>query len=148
MNIRMLKISCYLFFIIANLVFTSINGQEIGKIYSKTEADSLFGNVIESKSVSAGTLENALKKTNNYVMFKLSKDMLTILGDNRTLIFSDTSYSENNDVFSVLSKSKVLELISLSKDVTCFMENRAKTFTITKGNYTLDLILPCPPVCP
>jgi hypothetical protein len=73
---------------------------------------------------------------------------LTILGDNRILLYSLTSYLEKNEVFHVFSKNKVSELITISKNDMCYLENREKAFTITKGNFILDLSEPCPPRCP
>jgi hypothetical protein len=73
---------------------------------------------------------------------------LTILGDNRILLYSLTSYLEKNEVFHVFSKNKVSELITMSKNNMCYLENREKAFTITYGNLTLDLSQDCPPYCP
>jgi len=148
MKTRISKFNFYLFVFVVSSIFNFMYGQEIGKIYSSSDAENLFGKVTESKSISVGTLENALEKTENYVMFRLFKGSVTILGDNRTLLFSEASYSENNEVFNVFSKSKVMELISLNKEDKCILENRTKTFTLTKGNFTLDLTQPCPPICP
>jgi len=144
----MLKLNLYITTILFLSFSTAAFSQEIGEIYNSSNADSLFGKVIESRSISVDTLKNALEKTENYIMFRISEDNLTILGDNRILLYSLTSYLEKNEVFHVFSKNKVSELITISKNDMCYLENREKAFTITKGNFILDLSEPCPPRCP
>jgi len=144
----MLNKKISLFSLIFILLLNTMYGQEVGKIFTSNEADSLFGKVIESKIVSSSILKEWLNSTNDKVMFKLENDNLTVLGDQRDLIFSNSSYTESNAVFHMFSKSKVLELLKKGGDSNSYFENRSKVLTITNGNFTLDLATPCPPYCP
>ncbi len=92
-------------------------------------------------------MQKFLSQTNNLFMFRFEGDNLIILGDNRTFIYSKSSYTENKEVFRVFSKSKVIELLNLSKVNNCFMEQREEVLTITSGNLTLELGDCCPPFC-
>lgn len=136
------------FYIIFILSLSSIYSQEIGKIFTASEANSLFGKVNESTIVSNSVLNEWLNSTNDKVMFKLDKDNLIVLSDHRDLIYSNLSYTESNEVFHMYSKSKVLELLKNGGEANSYFENRSNVFSITNGNYTLEKSTPCPPYCP
>lgn len=127
---------------------SSINySQEIGQIFDSKEADELFGPVLEKMSINADELKSILSSTDNKIMFGLENNEYTILGDNRKLLYCSDNFVEQNQVFHLYSKSKVLELLNKGNKQTVILENRQNVFSITVGNYTLEKGAPCPPNC-
>ena len=125
----------------------SISAQEVGKIFTAKEANAQFGSVLESKSVSTSTVKNWLNGTKDKIIFLLNNSALTVLRDNRELVYSSSQYSETNEVFHMFSKSKVAELIAKGGNTTTYIENRSDVFSISNGSYTLETSYPCPPNC-
>lgn len=127
---------------------SSINySQEIGQIFDSKEADELFGPVLEKMSINADELKSILSSTDNKIMFRLENNEYTILGDNRKLLYCSDNFVEQNQVFHLYSKSKVIELLNKGNKQTVILENRQNVFSITVGNYTLEKGAPCPPNC-
>lgn len=134
-------------FVITIILSTNLIGQEYGKIFSVNEANNLFGEVLKSKEISVEKLNQLLQNTNSVIMFRLSNNQLTILGDNRSLLFSTTSYSENNELFNMFSKNMVKEFLQRSNGENVSVEKRKKVLTLTSGSVTLELAVGCPPLC-
>lgn len=128
--------------------FTSLHAQEIGQIFTKEEANIKFGKVLESKPVSTLTVANWLSSTGDKIMFQLKDNNINALGDSRELLYSTSNYSENNEVFHMYSRSKVVELIDKGRQAITYFENRENVFSITNGGYTLEYSMGCPPYCP
>lgn len=133
---------------IITLIFSiSLSAQEIGKIFTASDANSQFGRVVESKSVSTSTVKGWLNSTDDKIMFLLVKGSLTVLGDDRDLVYSTSKYSEVDEVFHMYSKSMVAELLSKGGNSNTYFENRNDVFSLTNGEYTLEKSFPCPPHC-
>ena len=131
------------------LLFTSISfPQTIGKIFSKMEADSLFGNVIDSISINQSELNSLLNKTENYIMFQINKGKLIILGDGRNVLYPVGKNVNSDEVFALFSKSKVVELLNSGKGTILIFEKRRSHLTITFDLVTLEFSVWCPPFCP
>lgn len=136
------------FLLVLSLIISSISfSQEIGKIISLNEAEEIFGKVLEEQSISVDVLKNVLNNTIKCVMFNINNSDLTILGDNRMLLYSTNTFIENNDVFHLFSKSKCEELLRLGENKICLFQKREKAFTIENGQYILEYSIPCPPKC-
>ena len=130
------------------LLFTSISfPQTIGKIFSKMEADSLFGNVIDSISINQSELNSLLNKTENYIMFQINKGKLIILGDGRNVLYPVGKNVNSDEVFALFSKSKVVELLNSGKGTILIFEKRRSHLTITFDLVTLEFSEWCPPNC-
>ena len=145
-----MRINSFESFLIISLVIimsTSLYSQEYGKIFSKSEADKLYGPVKVSKVVENDVLKSALQLTKKVIMFRFTNNNLTILGDRRTLLYSDRDFIDMGEEFRTFSKIKLEELLSKGKAKNSSIEQRAKDFTISNGNYTLEVSLPCPPYC-
>jgi hypothetical protein len=140
------KIS-FLFTFFTFIFSVSFNAQEIGKILSAEAADSEFGKVKESVSIKTSEVNNWIGQTEDKIMFRMANKELTVLGDSRKLLYSASSYSENNDTFYLYSKTKLIELISKGKNQNTSFEIRGSVFTISNGIYTLEYSVPCPPIC-
>jgi len=80
-------------------------------------------------------------------MFNVNNGELIILGDGRKVLYPAGKVVNSTDVFYVVSKSKVIELLNLGSGTEIFFERRLKVFSITKDMNTLEESQPCPPYC-
>ena len=133
---------------LSNNSFAQKDIGEVGVIYSKAEADQLYGPVLISKSIDTKTLLNVLQKVNLYVMFGFKNNNFVITNEFRQVLVSNGISISTDDVLSFYSISKVQELLNLGKDNTTFIEQRSEKLTITNGAYTLEFSSMCPPFCP
>jgi len=136
-----------LFLLLLSLTSTAIYSQEVGQIFDKKEADVLYGPVLESRTISTDKFEAIIIFADDKVMFRLENDQISILGDTRNLLYSNSKFIVSNQVFHMYSKSKVLELLNIGKSLIVTLENRKNVFSITVGDYTLEMSNPCPPFC-
>lgn len=127
---------------------TSIFAQLGGKIYSAEEADNIYGKVDYSVNLSASQIVKILDKTNNVIMFKFVNNDLLILGDGRkTLYAKKFTPLTKSEKLSAFKKSTFVEFLNKSEDDLVRVELRGKVLTLTKGAYTLEYSMPCPPYC-
>ena len=136
------------FIVILTLTTSTCFSQTIGRLFGKEEANTLFGSVLESVTMSQSQLSSIISQTQNYVMFKVSNGTITILGDGRAVLYPSGATVSSSEVFYLFSKSKLIELFNLSSGTQIYIERRSQTQTITKEQNTLDLAQPCPPFCP
>ncbi|MBA4405754.1 hypothetical protein C0389_00610 [bacterium] len=141
------KLQLLVSFIIVFLSTLNLSGQTIGKIFSKNEANTLFGPVIESKSITVTDLTNVLSQTNQYVMFLIKDGRIAIKVDSGQLISDGAVNINPTDVFYKFSKSIVKDLLYFSTLGIVNVERRESVFTLTTGDVTLENGLPCPPFC-
>jgi hypothetical protein len=141
MKIR--NISLFIIIISSSIAFA----QTIGKIYTKDEADKLYGNVIESVQISVSEVNSLLNQTQDKIMFSILNNQLVLLGDNRKVLSATTQNISPSDVFAVYSKSKLLELLNYGNGINVYFEKRASRPTITFGLHTLEFATICPPIC-
>ena|ERR1035437_3260891 len=120
----------------------------VGKIYSNTEADSIYGPVLTSVSIPSDQLNNLTNKTTNYLMFRILDGNLTILGDKRIVLYPESAEISQQDVFRYFSVSLIQKLIKDGNSSTISIELRNNgIITITNGNFTLEEGVLCPPFC-
>ena len=124
------------------------NDQNEGKIYSKSEANSLYGPVLDSADFTMEKINGFISKTSTALMFKFINKEVVVLGNGRNLIFPDNAKFTPTDVFSVFSISLLKDLFNLGKLDTVTVEQRESVLSITVGNYTAEKIPNCPPFCP
>ncbi len=124
-----------------------INAQTIGVIYTKPEADQKFGPVLNSVKVSNSQLEDWLNKSGNYLLFKIDGRNLYILAEGRKPLFPDSLLVQPEEVYKLVSVSKIKELINKGQNQQTFFEERQNVFSISNGDYTLEEIVNCPPFC-
>ena len=130
------------------LLFSTVSfPQTVGKIFSRVEADSLFGNVIESVPIERCNLISLFNKTQNYIMFQVINGELVILGDGRKVLYPEGKNVSSDEVFALFSKSKVAELLGLSCGNTVTVEKRNNYLTVTFELLTLEEMEWCPPFC-
>jgi hypothetical protein len=131
---------------------TKITG-EIGKIYTKTEADSLFGPVLTIDTVKTDDLAKLAKNTPKYMLFNLIEGKACVLNASREVIFNNplvvgkAPTIEPTKVFRLFSTSKVLELIKQGGSDVTTIETREKALVLTNGASVMEESIPCPPIC-
>jgi hypothetical protein len=120
----------------------------VGKIYSNTEATTLYGPVITSVPIPSIQLTNLTYQTTYYLMFRILNGDLTILGDKRVVLFPSNSSISAQDVFRYFSISVIQEIIKDGNNpITSIEERKNGNITLTNGNYTLETSILCPPFC-
>ena len=140
----------FTFFIVLFLMMISefSYGQTYGKLYLKADAEKYYGTVAKSFSFSTKEVFSFLKQTDKVLMFNINDNKLFILGDGRKLIYPDSVVVSKKEVFRVFSTSLIRELISKGKSKIINFEKRKSVFTISDGDYLLELSELCPPICP
>lgn len=133
-------------------MFVTTNAQTlgiVGKIYSKAEANQIYGSVKESISIKSEILQKALDKAGDYIMFLFKDGKLRIFNEKRIEIYPNEGTTiDSKEPLNLFSVSKVKELLSSNNyDNTTSIEIREKVLTITSGMSTLELSYICPPVC-
>ena len=127
---------------------------EVGKIYTKAEADSIYGPVLIADTIKTVDLLKLAEKSPKYMMFNLIDGKAVVLNASRevissnALVVSKTQTIESKQVFRFLSTSKLLELIKLGGAGVTTIENRTSALTLSNGVTVLEQIAPCPPICP
>lgn len=134
-----------LFFVF--ILYSSIHAQTYGKLYTKSEADNLYGPVLSSVTINTSDLNLIIEKANNYIMFNILNGKLVILGEGRHLLSPENIQVDEKAVFKMYSISLVKELLSKGQDKTTTIENRKNVLSITNGEYTLEYAADCPPNC-
>ena len=120
----------------------------VGKIYSNTEANTLYGPVLSTVPISSIQITKLTFQTTNYLMFRILNGNLTILGDKRIGLYPATATISAKDVFRYLSISLIQKIIKDGNSPSTFIETRNNgVLTITNGVYTLENAVMCPPFC-
>ncbi|MCL4551463.1 MAG: hypothetical protein M1495_23180 [Bacteroidetes bacterium] len=135
---------CFFLFGVANL----ISAQPYGKVLKKSEANRLFGKVLQSSKMNVKDFTKIVDQSSKVVMLNILKKQLFILGDKRKVLYPANKTVDSTTVFHVFSKSKVIELLRINKDTTITVELRKKHLTVTHGMSTLEFSQVCPPWCP
>lgn len=139
----------YVIIFLILISFIKITGQsEVGVIYSRNDAQDIFGKVDYSIGMNTDEIKKILSSTSKVIMFKIYNQKLVILGDERKVLLNQSTYNINNvDEFRLFSKSKLEELLMKSLDKYTFIELRNGVLTISNNAYTLEDSWPCPPYC-
>lgn len=135
-------------FILSLLLIPAANCQSIGKIYSRTVADSLYGKVYSAYPISTSKMKSYCSKTSGYILFNIIQGKLIITDNKRDIIPSDTTAISDTLVLKVCSASKMLELLTKGEQAETYIEQRKKVLTVTNGGYTIEELFNCPPHCP
>lgn len=144
-----MKFKMFVLLSVLTFSFFSINlyAQTVGKIFSKNEANTLFGSVLESKAISISELKSVMNQTNQYLMFLIKDGAIAIKGDGGNVIYNGGVVLTSSDVFIKYSKSVLIELLYLSTDENVYIEKRSSVTTVSNNGNTLELGQPCPPFC-
>lgn len=120
---------------------------EIGKIFSKEEADQLFGKVIGSVQITKAELKKALASAKDYVLFTVKNNRALVMNEKKQSLTMEKVALAADEVAHIYSKSKVEEFLSSSKTETIYVERRAEVLSLTSGLMTLEGAWICPPFC-
>ncbi len=136
-----------LFYFVTFMFFSLnfLNAQVIGKIFDADYANKEFGKVNSHVEIINSQLKNLLEEAGEYIMLNIDNGKLRVLNGNREGIIGHAKSDE--EVFYKMSTSQVLKLLEKGGKSSTLIEMRPKTLTLTNGNYTMDLVMPCPPVC-
>lgn len=120
----------------------------IGKIFTKQQANELYGPVITSVQISKDQLRAAVAKAKNYVLFAIKDGKAFIMDERKVSLTGDLSFLSFNEKAFVFSKGvveKFLAIPTLTDIIT--VENRATVNTVSSENSTMEYSTACPPVC-
>lgn len=145
-NYLLIVIALFLI-LISNSLFAQAELGVVGKIYTKADADKLYGKVLESKIISTKAIVEAIEKVDYYIMFKIIDGKVAIADRFRTSISPELVTISSDEVMHIYSKTKVAEVLNKGGEPTTTIEKRADVLTITNGMYTLEMAILCPPVC-
>lgn len=120
----------------------------IGKIFTKDEADQLFGKVISSVELKKSDLKKALAKSKNHVHFKIKNKKALVMDERKQSLTDEMVSLASDEVTNVFSKSVVNEFLKKSKAETLIVEERAGVLSISDGTFVLEFAGVCPPICP
>jgi hypothetical protein len=127
--------------LLPNLLFAQV----VGKIFDKEYADKEFGNVKNSVEISNSELLDLLDKSGEYIMLNIDTGEIRALNNNRESVQGFAK--SDNEVFHKMSTSQVKLLIEKGSKENTSVEMRPETLTLTNGQFTLELTIPCPPFC-
>ena len=141
----------FLLIFISTIVLTDYsNAQVIGKIYTKSAANNLYGSVVTSVVINTSVLQKLASQSPKYLMFQIIQGKLVVLDSKRNVIYTngDISAVSASTVFRLFSTSIVDELLKEGNDTETYVEIRNDVLTITNGDETLEQSGACPPICP
>lgn len=134
---------CMIFYFFCLINFNY--AQVIGKIFDREIADQKFGDVISFFEIKSADIDSMLQKSGEYIMFNIESGKIRAIASDRKSIIGYAISEE--EVFYNLSISKVEELLTIGQKEMTKVEMRPQTLTLTNGDFTLEMSLPCPPYC-
>ena len=140
----MMKMVLILAFV-CSTIFAQVRGV-VGELYSVEEGITNFGKAVKSIPIKTAMLREALEKTDDYILFKIDQNSVRFLNSKRVGILGRAA--NRDEVFNVMSKKKILELIEKGgSETTYFNKTTSGHDTITNGERMLQKSEPCPPFC-
>ncbi|MEW6195626.1 MAG: hypothetical protein AB1521_10775 [Bacteroidota bacterium] len=136
----------FIFFLIVSPIIS--HAQNYGKIFTKVEAEKIFGKVTESQSFVRADFDKIMQGTEKTVMFKFIGGQLVILGDQRKLLYPESFKVDPKEQFYLFSKSMVDQLLLKEEALEIAVEHRQFSTTVTNRDFTLEESMICPPFCP
>ncbi len=164
------------FFILVSFILffsSSLNAQGkygiVGKSFTKGEANILFGKVMGSIQVAKADIEKAIEKAGDYVLFAIKNSRVYVL-DEKKFSLTEKGFSLGKEEIGYMFSTKVVKEFldkTNSKHVTFELRYNAPKvkdpkasqystsavqagdiiFTLSGGEETLEMALPCPPMC-
>jgi len=152
-------------------VTKNVSGQSgrlgpIGKFFDRNEANVLFGGVINSLTISVADLNAALEKGKDYILIAVKDNQVVIRDEKRGFLSRERVGMGKDEIMYKFSKSMIQNLIqkqvkqskstvgtnALSTNATTAsdlvtVEVRASVISLSYGDATLEMAIPCPPFC-
>jgi hypothetical protein len=143
-----IQLLAVLFLLASVNVYSQTDSKIAGKIFTKEEANKLFGPVKTSIKMKSSLLQDQLKKVDGYIMFKIKDNDLVVADSKRNVLSTGKVLSlAAEEVMHMYSKSVVEELLEKGKSDYIIFEMRAEKFTVTNGAVTMEFAWVCPPMC-
>lgn len=127
-----------------------LSAQEVyGRIYSKTDADQIYGPVLKKFDIDLATVQALLDQAGDYIMFNYDTDDLLVLDGKRNLIFNRGQLKKilPSDIFKKFSVSVVKDLLSRGSEDKVHVEKRKDVISVTFAESTMEFAQDCPPNC-
>lgn len=124
---------------------------EYGKLFTKEEANTLYGKPVESLPMDIKTFRTVLENTKNILMYAIVDGEIILAGEGRKVLYPANKAVPEKTVLNVASKKVVQELIDrigAAENSQVFVEKRSEVSSISYDLYTLEQSSPCPPFCP
>ncbi len=135
-------------FMLTSNLFAQKELGKVGEIFTKEEANKLFGKVNSVVKIKVDELKKAIQSVDKYVMFKMAGDNALVTDSKRNIKMGPQNYRlAAGDVMHLYSKSVLEELLSKSSEEYVSLEMRDEVFTVTYGTVTLERSVHCPPFC-
>lgn len=137
---------------------TSANGKLgiVGKLFDSKEADTIFGKVLKSLTISVDDLNAALDKGNNYILITIKNNQVVLRNESKQYLSNERVELGKNETLYIYSKSMIKELLKAKKSslnlakstaAEVAVELRDGVLTLSYSDATLEFALPCPPTC-
>lgn len=134
----------YLFVVLTN----SLEAQPYGKIFTKQEADEIFGPVLQSVAIPKHSIQIFLSQTNNNIMFSIQNGNVIILDNKRNVLFPKGISVNSSEVFTLFSVSTLNTLLLKGNESSVYIEKRSEVLSVSTGGFTMEVGVLCPPICP
>ncbi len=122
--------------------------EERGKIFSRDDANKQFGLALLSLDIKNEIIFDCLTKTEGLLMFNIIDNTIYILDNKRNTLLPTGKSIEPEVVFKTFDIEIVNKLIASGNQPVTFIESRAEdVISLTNGNFTLEVGVPCPPWC-
>ena len=128
----------------------------VGKIFSKDEANILFGKVKSSLSISVDELNAAIDKGNQYILFTIKDGQIVIRNEKKQHLSNERVNLRQDEKLYIYSKSMIKDLLKAKKSslnlaksaaVAVAVESRDGVLTLSYNDATLEMGAECPPTC-
>ena len=163
---RTIKSFAAFIFLLSILFITNMQAQDgklgvVGKLFSKGEADKLFGKVIGSITISVADLEDALAKGKDYILITVKDNQVVIRDEERKFLSKERVIMDKKEPLYIYSKHMIKNILrtpkkqtnlnqmsamSAAEDVVT-VEVRQEVISLTYNETTLELSMVCPPMC-
>lgn len=134
----------YLFVVLTN----TLDAQPYGKIFTKQEADEIFGPVLQSIAIPKHSIQIFLSQTNNNIMFMIQNENVIILDNKRNVLFPKGILVNSSEVFTLFSVSTLNTLLLRGNESSVYIEKRSEVLSVSTGGFTMEVGILCPPFCP
>ncbi|MGE5353542.1 MAG: hypothetical protein ACM3P0_15765 [Acidobacteriota bacterium] len=127
-----------------------LSAQEvIGKIFTKTEADQMFGPVLKKFDIDVNAVKALLDQAGDYIMFNYDTDDLYVVNGKKKVIFNygQMKNSFPTEIFRKFSVSVVRDLLNRGNEDKVHIEKRTDVITVSYAESTMDFARACPPNC-
>lgn len=119
-----------------------------GKIFTKTEADQMFGPVLKKFDIDANTVRALLDQAGDYIMFNYDSDLYITNGKKKVIFnYGQMKNSFPTEIFRKFGVSVIRDLLSRGNEDKVHVEKRTDVITLTYAESTADMSDICPPNC-